>query len=163
MAQSSWNPKAAAAWPAARSAAPLHRFWVCRIPAVTESILRFHLTIGLTDLNDQSIIAEAPPQQAGIHPEQIRKAFPGAAEISLPCRFIHRAGVQTLHRKDDPFCASVQQKYCHARRQPPDQGIPVLHRGRLCGQCGVLKQQCKHLFPGQLFCRAGRCAAAGSI
>ena len=62
----------------------LQRFWVCRIPAVTESILRFHLTIGLTDLNDQSIIAEAPPQQAGIHPEQIRKAFPGAAEISPP-------------------------------------------------------------------------------
>ena len=141
----------------------MHRFWVCRIPAVTESILRFHLTIGQIDLNDQSIIAEAPPQQAGIHPEQIRKAFPGAAEISLPCRFIHRAGVQALHRKGDTFCASVQQKHCHARRQPPDQGIPVLHRGRLCGQCGVLKQQCKHLFPGQLFCRAGRCAAAGGI
>lgn len=109
MAQSSWNPKQLRPGPLQGLPHLLHRFGVCRIPAVTESILRFHLTIGLTDLNDQSIIAEAPPQQAGIHPEQIRKAFPGAAEISLPCRFIHRAGVQALHRKGDAFCASVQQ------------------------------------------------------
>ena len=52
---------------------------------------------------------QAPPQQAQIDPQQVGKAFAGAAQIALPGRLVYRAELQSLHREGNALCAAVQQ------------------------------------------------------
>ena len=86
-----------------------HHGGVCPVFAVADGVFRLHFGIGLRHLLHQMFGTDEPPQQAQIDPQQVGKAFAGAAQIALPGRLVYRAELQSLHREGNALCAAVQQ------------------------------------------------------
>ena len=86
-----------------------HHGGVCPVFALADGVFRLHFGIGLRHLLHQMFGTDEPPQQAQIDPQQVGKAFAGAAQIAFPRRLVYRAELQSLHREGNALCTAVQQ------------------------------------------------------
>ena len=63
--------------------------------------------VRLCSLLHKGVGADKTAQKAQVHPQQIGKAFPAAAQIALAGWLFHRAELEPLHRKNNTAAASL--------------------------------------------------------
>ena len=85
-----------------------HHGRVCPAPAVANSVLCPCGGVGLRHLQHQIIGTDQTTQQTQVHPQQVGKALPRAAQVALSFRLVHRAVLEGLHRKSNAFRAAIQ-------------------------------------------------------
>ena len=120
---------------------PGHRLPAGSVPAIADGVLGLHGTVGLCRLHHKGVGADKAAQQAQIDPQKVGEALPGAAQVSFSGGFLHRPGLEALHREDDALFAPIQQKHRHAGGQAADEVLHLLDRTVLGGQTGVVHQK----------------------